>query len=436
MRESESLPNRPMMHTMSPLRRLLSPFLTNTRRRLRRLASAALLVLCLPLLATQLAGCGDRGRAADPPTNVTVTPGDGQLTVAWTGDPSADWWVFYGPDPAMNLGNWTSIAGSRALQNVASPRVVTGLTNGTQYTVIVNGRYDGGKGGPGSAPIFATPRAAGAAWSVGATVPVTVNAIARTASLYVAVGNGGALYTSPDAVTWTPQASNTGADLLAVFYNSGSARLFAVGAGGVALTSANAVDWAVLTTGTSATLRGLCGYGNGILAVGDNGYLGLYDGGAWISRSLGVDRSFSGIANRGNTLFVAAGAGGALRVSTDLSTWSAAASPVTRDLTAIAVSSSATATQFAAVGQGGALVTSSDGVNWTAPAPVVTADLKGLVRGSRFVGVGTGGTVVLSDDGANWSIVSSGTVADLNAVTFGDGSYVAAGAGGVTVSAR
>lgn len=429
-----------MMYTMSSLRQpsssLLPGLLWNIRRASRRLGSAALLGLCVSLLSVPLAGCGGRGRSADPPANVTVTPGDGQVTVAWDGDPSADWWIFYGPDPAMTLDNWTSISGSRALQSVASPRVVTGLTNGTQYTVIVNGRYDGGKGGPGSSPVFATPRAAGAAWSVGATVPVTVNAIARAASLYVAVGNGGALYTSTDAVTWTAQASNTTADLLAVHYNKTATRLYAVGTGGVALTSTDGTTWTALTTSTTVTLRGLCGYGNGILTVGDNGYMALYDGSAWVARPLGVDQSFFGIANRGNTLFVAAGAGGALRVSTDLSNWVAAASPVTRDLSAIAVSSSATSTLFAAVGQGGTLLTSSDGRNWTAPAPVVAADLKGLVYGSRFVGVGAGGAVVFSDDGSSWSTASSGTVADLNSVTFGDGTYMAAGAGGVTVNAR
>ena len=433
-----------MMYTMSPLRRPLSRplprpssrLLSNIRRASRRLVSAALLALCVPLLSVSLAGCGDRGRSADPPTNVTVTPGDGQLTVAWTGDPSADWWVFYGPDAAMTLDNWTTIPGSRALQNVASPRAVTGLTNGTQYTVIVNGRYDGGKGGPGSAPAFATPRAAGAAWSVGATVPVTVNAIARAGSLYVAVGNGGALYTSPDAVTWTPQASNTTADLLAVFYNATSTRLFAAGTGGVALTSTDGATWTALTTSTTATLRGLCGYGNGILTVGDNGYMALYDGSAWVARPLGVDQTFSGIANWNNSLFVAVGAGGAVRVSTNLIDWSAAASPVTRDLSAVAASSSTTTARFAAIGQGGTLVTSGDGVNWTAPTPVVTSDLKGMVYGSRFVGVGAAGAVVFSDDGLNWTTVSSGTAADLNSVTFGDGAYVAAGAGGVTVNAR
>lgn len=425
-----------MMYTMSPLRHPSSSLLSNIRRAMRRLGSAALLGLCVSLLSVQLAGCGGRGRSADPPTNVTVTPGDGQVTVAWDGDPSADWWVFYGPDAAMTLDNWTSVPGSRALQSVVSPRVVTGLTNGTLYTIIVNGRYDGGKGGTGSSPVFATPRAAGDAWSVGASVPVAVNAVARGVGLYIAVGNGGALYTSPDGATWTPQASNTTADLLAIYYNSSAARLYAVGAGGVALTSADGVNWTGLATNTTVTLRGLCAYGNGILTVGDSGYVALYDGSAWIARSLGVDQTFFGIANLNNAQFVAVGVGGAVRFSTNLTDWSAAASPVTRDLTAVAVSSSTTTTRFAAVGHGGTLITSGDGVNWTAPAPVVTADLKSMVYGSRFVGVGTAGAVVFSDDGLNWATVSSGTAADLNSVTFGDGVYLAAGAGGVTTSAR
>jgi hypothetical protein len=65
--------------------------------------------------------------------------------------------------------------------------------------------------------------------------------------LFVAVGDGGAILTSPDGVTWTPRTSGTSNTLFGVTYGNG---LFvAVGDGGAILTSPDGVNWTPRTSG-------------------------------------------------------------------------------------------------------------------------------------------------------------------------------------------
>jgi hypothetical protein len=84
--------------------------------------------------------------------------------------------------------------------------------------------------------------------------------------LFVAVGEGGAILTSPDGVSWTARTSGTGDWLFGVTYGNG---LFvAVGEGGTILTSRDGVSWTARTSGTSNWLYGVA-YGNGLfVAVG------------------------------------------------------------------------------------------------------------------------------------------------------------------------
>jgi uncharacterized membrane protein len=85
--------------------------------------------------------------------------------------------------------------------------------------------------------------------------------------LFVAVGDGGVILTSPDGVSWTRRASGTSEWLRGVTYGNG---LFvAVGLGGTILTSPDGVSWTRRTSGTGNPLIGVT-YGNGLfVAVGE-----------------------------------------------------------------------------------------------------------------------------------------------------------------------
>jgi hypothetical protein len=55
-----------------------------------RLAFAAVLIGLL------VCGCGGTGSPAPPPAGgITVTPGDGQVTITWIPDPGVTYWLFF-----------------------------------------------------------------------------------------------------------------------------------------------------------------------------------------------------------------------------------------------------------------------------------------------------------------------------------------------------
>ena len=60
------------------------------------------------------------------------------------------YWLFYAPSTSITSTDWINIPGSRALLNVTSPYVVTGLANGYTYSFTVNGRNGDGPGGAGN----------------------------------------------------------------------------------------------------------------------------------------------------------------------------------------------------------------------------------------------------------------------------------------------
>jgi hypothetical protein len=90
-------------------------------------------------------------RAADPPTGVTVTPGDGELTVSWTapantgGAPITGYLIDSGgPDPTV------------VSDPSATSASVGGLVNGTSYSITVATVTDVGTG-VGSEAVIGTP---------------------------------------------------------------------------------------------------------------------------------------------------------------------------------------------------------------------------------------------------------------------------------------
>src|SRR5512139_3890432 len=106
-----------------------------------------------------LAGCGSGGSSASPPTDVAVVPGDGYVTATWTMSPGVDYWIFYAPISGNLIPEacGTSIVCVIKVHAV-SPQVLSGLVNGATYSFTINGRTDGGPGGPGSASVAAVPR--------------------------------------------------------------------------------------------------------------------------------------------------------------------------------------------------------------------------------------------------------------------------------------
>lgn len=106
-----------------------------------------------------------------------------------------------------------------------------------------------------------------AATSTTTTLPTA--STTTTPAAYVAVGLGGLVLTSSDAVTWSAQTLVGAADLLAV--TPVYSQFLAVSAGGAVYTSPDGTTWTAQTSGTSLPLYGLANAKGQFVAVGQAG---------------------------------------------------------------------------------------------------------------------------------------------------------------------
>lgn len=199
--------------------------------------------------------------------------------------------------------------------------------------------------------------------------------VASSGSLFVAVGAGGTIITSPDGGTWTSRTSHTSKTLAAVAWcTATTAQFIAVGNGGVIDTSPDGITWTLRTSGTTKFLNGVGCSGSMVVAgEGDTtdttsggGILSSPDGISWTPHALATANAVYGLASSGS-LFVASGFGGTVYTSPDGLTWTLRNSGSTQSLNA--ASWSAARSQFVVVGGYGTILTSPDGMTWTARTP-------------------------------------------------------------------
>ena len=405
-----------------------------------RPALAALLTSAL------LAACGGGGSSASAPQNFKVYEGDGQVTVTWDQESDVEYWLFYAPTADLTLDSWKKITGAQAKvgdkgKGISSPYIVTGLTNGVVYDFIINGRKSGGEGGPGADAPAVTPRPAGGIWQAAKTSPATtMRSVAygtnsdNSTATFVAVGDGGKIYSSTDVPTyvgtssWTAVSTAITATLNGAAY--GLSKYIAVGEGGKIYYSSNTTTWTEGTTTTSQlqNLNAVAVPGSVAIAVGNQGTIvSSTDAASWtVRRSSGKD--LFGVAYSASGLWVAVGADCTIVTSSDGATWTAASVPGTcgtgTTLKGVAVmSTTATSTGYSymAVGTGGTILTSIDGTTWTAASSPVTADLNAVAASTRFVAVGNAGTTLQTDANGAWQVIPNNTTT--NAVTGSDNLY-------------
>ena len=410
--------------------------------------------LCLLVSALiPLSGCYNTGSSAPAPTNVQVVAGDTSATLTWDTTAGVEYWIFKAATTGLAPQDCLPLPECGITMHAVSPTVLAGLVNGTLYSFTINGRVNGGKGGPGSPSVSATPRLAGAAWSLSGTLLGTnLNGIGF-GSVFVAAGDGGVLFSSTDAATWTSLSSPVATKLNAVSYYGGN--YLVVGAGGVILRSSNAtVTWPQQTAVPVATpdLYAISNYGTaGFVATGTSGtIIHSGDGITWVGATStpNTANTLYGVTY-GNGKYVAVGAAGTILTSTDAATWSAPTSNTSNTsnmLKSIAYAPPAIGTTgsgtFVAVGSSGAVVISTDGgLSW---APITTSPfststvINAITYGRQFVAVAEDGNIKTSIDGLTWTATTTtpANASPIYAVTRGLYDYTAVGAGGLNLHSK
>lgn len=370
-----------------------------------------------------LAACGGSksdDAPATAPSGFTVEPVDGGVIARWNQDPALTYWIFSAEAGSITRDDYNRFPSARITQPATSPQFIGLLANGRTYSFLINATQSGSPAGPSTPSIAATPRPAGDTWTFGAPLSAAdLNAVALGGTVgnarYVAVGNGGAVFTRPVTIdgNWTAATSGVNANLNGLL---GAGQLVAVGDSGTVITSTDGLTWTARTSGSTARLNAVAVTGSTYIAVGDGGViLRSADAATWTALTSGTTANlYQVVAIAGS--FYALGANGTLIRSTDLGdTWTAIATGSTAALRAIAFNSA----RYVIVGDGGTILTSPDIGTWTAVTPVTTRNLRRIAFSSRFVAVGEAGTILVSSDGLAWTTANSGSSADLRGLQLG-----------------
>jgi fibronectin type 3 domain-containing protein len=273
-------------------------------------------------------------------------------------------------------------------------------------------------------------------WADLGSINVSLYGLIWDGSQFIGVGNNGSIATSPDAVNWTTQTSNTTEQLRRVASNG--SQYVAGGWVGLILTSTNATTWThqlPTLAVTRLTLSDIVwansqfvavgGYGSSNINGGRNSSVILTspDGDTWTVRPSGSTDPILEVIWTGSQ-FVAVGMGGIL-TSTDGETWTirySGSGVVGRGITW-------NGSKFVVVGGYQYVLTSDDAITWTSHAISSTVGFDAVQwNGERFVAVGgntSGYNVMTSFDGENWT-APAGVFPRLDDVIWANNQFVAA----------
>ena len=262
-----------------------------------------------------------------------------------------------------------------------------------------------------------------------------LNDVIYVGDKFVAVGDRGIILTSGDGETWTTQASGTDDRLFDITHGDG--KFVVIGDDGTILTSANGTSWSY---GAPPGLNDIIYIGGQFVAVGWNGrIITSGDGETWTERTSGTFNTLNGITHM-NGQYVIAGKGGIILTSSDGITWTKQESGTTKQLYGITHGGG----QFVAVGDryrnsdgdlDATVITSSDGVSWTIRTSNTTRALNDITYGGgKFAAVGVFG-IITSSDGITWTEQTEGRIRyQFYDIAYGAGRFVVVGGGGIILT--
>jgi hypothetical protein len=227
-------------------------------------------------------------------------------------------------------------------------------------------------------------------------------------SIFVALGSDGSVASSPDGFTWTTnnRISSTGSmnGIAFGFVGGVTGTYVAVGDGGQIFTSTDLGTWTpVVVPGVTSDLKSVALVNGNFVVTGSGGTLLATltpaDATSWTTL----------VSNTPNTLrasvfspltpvihYVAVGDAGTIVTSPDGVAWTPVtlAPPIAQNLLSVTVGG-ASGSRILAVGQGGAVVFSDDGVSWSQAASGASLS-KVVFVPSLYLAVGDGGANAVS----------------------------------------
>ncbi len=245
----------------------------------------------------------------------------------------------------------------------------------------------------------------GRVWSVTSALSTAAD-VAWDGALMVAVGGPYWVQTSGDGMGWSMRMLPSGSTSLHGVARSPSAWV-AVGDGGTVLSSPDAITWTKRDSGTTSDLRSVTWDGSLFVAVGTDGAVSTSaDGLAWTHQAAPTTDSFTTVGSSASiivaTTFPYAGSTSALLTSPDGVSWTPRATgihPFNRLIDA--------GGQFVGIGDYTSAI-SADGLAWTTTG-VVPGIAESLVHtGTEYVAAGVdrdgSGAIFDSMDGLTWSM--------------------------------
>jgi hypothetical protein len=409
------------------------------------------------LLAFVLSACGGAGSApvisnlVFSPTSAVLNQSGGLVVVSAQFD-------FEDPDGDLTAGHVATSSGEQlsvAIQGLDGVRSGT-LAGGIQVSTANLGRFTfqlwvsdsrGNQSNRLSATFDVLNDDTATNWTVRSSgVTGALWRAVYSGSQYVAVGDDGAVVTSPDSIAWTSRSSGTASALRGLAWSG--TQFVAVGDSGTIIASVDGATWSARSSGmpTTATLNAVAWSGAQFLAVGNDNdppsgrsfavILTSPDGVTWTQQAPGLSYGLNGVARAGNRV-VAVGetlnvptVNPAVLVSSDGVGWSGDDTGLIGGyLKDVASNGSLTV----AVGYISGAITSTDGIHWQQVA-VGTGSWNAVAwNGTRFL---VCGTIYCSTttDGLSWLQTQLPSGTNVLGVTWGDQRWIGVGSNGVIVT--
>ncbi len=285
----------------------------------------------------------------------------------------------------------------------------------------------------GDDPVFTwTPTAFGdLAFSLLATSP--------GGQIYVSLTNIVTSATMPDWQWWNPNPQvHPLRDIV-----QGLGRWWGVGDGGAMVTSPDGISWSVMFLADMVNARSVATDGSRLAVVGDvydssagiyrKGILSTTDGLNWqgVNASQLSYADLKGVAYA-NNLWVAVGASKVFTSSDGLA-WTDNALPKQTTFNGVAWGGG----RWIVVGNSRTILTSTDGAAWTdvTPTNITSATFyRAAYANGRWVVVGSSGRIANSTNGTNWNSATSGVTSTIYGVADWQGQFIAATSDGKLLS--